>query len=256
MIEKKRFNAEQLLQYNSISYQSLNSLLQYEDAPVFLGEYVQKQLIVLFQKSAEEAELWELLLEHLDCSALSDDVIRYLINNKIALVTLCHLPLEDKWLKKLISFDEEALVQLSERYYLSSLYSDSFFVEFYYHYLSKSQRCIKLLLDLYEESTKRALLLYLCKLDPNCQQFINSYLVADAITKCANPDEIRMTYNQYNQNAIIMIKIAKNYFTPNDILLKLLQTKKCPFASSIRITAKKTFDTKTAVINQGDDSPS
>lgn len=246
MTVEKKFNAEQLLQYNSISYQLLNSLLQYEDTPFFLSEDVQKQLITLFQNT-EETELWELLLEHVDCSSLSDDVISYLINNKIALVSLCHLPLKDKWLKKLIYYDEDALMQLSERYYLSNLYSDSFFAEFYYHYLSKSQRCIQLLLDFYEDSSKRTLLLYLCKSDPNYQQFINSYLIADTMTKCTDPDKIRATYNQYNQNAIIVTKIAKNYFTPNDILLSLFQTQNCPFASSIRKASKKTFETKTKI---------
>ena len=237
---------EKLLQSDNISLVLLNSLLEETDTDFILSDEEQKQLIPLF-KNSEEEDLWDLLLNHMDCSCLSDDVIQYLFQNKIALISLCHLPLKDKWLKKLIPFDEEALIQLSERFYLSDSYSDFSFAEFYCRYLSKSESCIRLLLDHYDNSPKRELLLYLCKSDPGFQQFICPYVIADSVSKCADPDKIRKIFNECQQNPIILMKIANNYFSPEDVLSELTKTKNCASASSIRQLSKHTMEIKTMV---------
>ena len=109
-----------------------------------------------------EEDVWDNLLSIMSPDELSEDVLNYLIQNRISLSRLCHMQLQDKWLIKLISYDEAPLYTLAKRYYLSDKYSLLDFLQFYNQYLSnKSDVCFHLL-DIYGNVDKRGLLIFLC----------------------------------------------------------------------------------------------
>lgn len=58
-------------------------------------------------------------------SELSDEILEYLIDNKIAITELSHIELPEKWLVKLIKYDSMPLYRLAYKYYID----DNFFKE-------------------------------------------------------------------------------------------------------------------------------
>ncbi|MCM1579140.1 MAG: hypothetical protein NC078_10120, partial [Ruminococcus sp.] len=74
------------------------------------------------------ANLWERLLFHIDPAAFDDRAFAYFYENSLCLCTLAHMPLADKYLKKLARTYDEAYITLAKRYYAEDKYSVSDFV--------------------------------------------------------------------------------------------------------------------------------
>ena len=177
---------------------------------------------------------------------LSEDVLRYLIQNRISLMTLCHMQLHDKWLIKLTAYDEAPVYTLAERYYLSDKYSSLDFFNFYNQYLRNRDDVSLHLLDVYGKVDKRGLLIFLCS---NNKEFegterLQWYRVADQVQGITNSTDIKSIYKEYQTVGVVLAEIANNYFTPREILLELLSVKGILYANKIRKNSDKTLKLK------------
>ena len=63
--------------------------------------------------------------------------------------------------------------------------------------------------------------------------------MADYVKNLNDPIEILMCYRENSDNSIIVKEVAKNIFTPSELLIILEQIKKVKDAKSIRILAKE-----------------
>ena len=203
-----------------------------------LDDNTQNRIIT---KLNQNEEAWEALLSVLSPSYISDDIIEFLIKNKIALTTLCHMDLKNKWLLKLIPLDDAPVYTIATRYYLSETCLPNEFKEFYNLHLNKYNYISIHLLELYKNAPNRALLKYLCFNDSNFseKEALHQHIVADKAMYETDEKEIHNIYSTYSDVGVVMLSIAKNYFTPEDILKELSVIKKVKFASEIRQLSKE-----------------
>ena len=133
----------------------------FDERKITLSTYVLYKICERLTNEEQE-KVWDSLLSVLDVDSITDEIIEYLVKNKISILTLCHLELSNKWLIKLLDYDDAPIYTISKRYYLSSEYSFSQFVEFYCSHLCKYNYVALYLLDFYDASPKRELLKFLC----------------------------------------------------------------------------------------------
>lgn len=190
-----------------------------------------------------EERIWENILSVISPASLSDSTIKYLIKHNICIISLCHMQLSDYWLKELISYDEAPLINLAKRYYLSDKYSTMDFSKFYLKYLSHNSHVSIYLLELYNYTPKRGLLIYLCHNDGNFEykEKLNLYIVADQARSITESAEIIDIYERYKNNGIILLSLAENPFTPSHIILEMTKIRGVSYASEIRRTSRNTM---------------
>ena len=196
-----------------------------------------------------EEDVWDSLLSIMSPDELSEDILNYLIQNRISLTRLCHMQLQDKWLIKLISCDEAPLYTLAKRYYLSDKYSLLDFLQFYNQYLlNKSDVCLHLL-DIYGNADKRGLLIFLCSKNEDFEhkKMLQWHRVADQVRGLTNSTDIKSIYKEYQNVSIVLAEIASNYFTSEEILLELLSAKGIKYANTIRKNSEETLKLKRIV---------
>ena len=213
---------------------------------IFLNPQLLKELRERLAMNKMEEDVWDSLLSIMSPNALSEDVLNYLIQNRISLTRLCHMQLQDKWLAKLISCDEAPLYTLAKRFYLSDKYSLLDFLQFYNKYLwNKSDVCLHLL-DMYENVDKRGLLIFLCSKNEKFEhkEMLQWHQVADQVRGLTNSTDIKSIYNEYQNVGIVLTEIASNYFTSEEILLKLLSVKEIKCANKIRKRSEETLKLK------------
>ena len=193
--------------------------------------------------NALEESAWDYLLTIVNPDELSEDVFRYLVQNRISLLTLCHMQLRDEWLLKLTAYDEAPVYTLAKRYYLSDEYSDLDFLKFYNQYLRGRDDVSLHLLDVYGKTDKRGLLIFLCSNNENFEdtEKLQWYRAADYVQGLTNGEEIRSIYKEYQTVGLVLAEIANNYFTPNEILSELLSVKGVSYANKIRKKSEKTL---------------
>ena len=166
------------------------------------------------------------------------------------------MPLDDKWLFKLINYDDAPLYTLSKRYYLMNKYSDSDFVQFYNQYLFCKQEILQNLLERNRDANRRKLLMFLClhdeRIDDKSQ--IQYHQVADEIRISLESHVIVNAYEKYRTNGIVLREIADNYYTPSEILNKLSVIKGVSFANEIRRKSKITLQIKNNMNQQTTES--
>lgn len=220
-----------------------------ENGGVLLAVEIQERIMNRLLANSLEEEVWDMLLSVIDPKGLSEKVLNYLIQNNISLLRLCHMQLQDKWLIKLLEYDEAPLYTLSKRFYLSKEYSSIDFLEFYNHYLFNKSDLSLYLLELFEDSDKRSLLLFLCLINEEFKyrEYLEWHQVSDRVRCSTYSEEIVDIYNAYRNNGIVLSKIATNYFTPNEILLELLSVKGIKYASQIRRSSEKTLKLKQSI---------
>ena len=177
---------------------------------------------------------------------ISEDVLAYLIQNNISSLALCHMQLQDKWLKKLVVFDDAPLYTLAKRYYLLEKYSPLDFLQFYNQYLRNRDDVSMHLLDLYKTADKRGLLIFLCSNNTNFEnaEMLKWHQVADQVRVLTNSEEITTIYKAYQNIGIVLTEIAGNYFSSEDILLELLSIKGITHANKIRKASENTLKLK------------
>lgn len=219
------------------------------DNNISLSFQLQNDLRIRLTGNKDEESVWNSLLSILSPHSLSEDVFKHLIQNNISLLTLCHMPLQDKWLMKLIVYDDAPLYVLAKRYYLSDAYSPSDFIQFYYQCLySRSDICLHLL-ELYVTSDKRKLLIFLCSINEVFQQeeLLLQFRVADLVRELTDGKDILCIYEEYRSVGIVLVEIAANYFTPDELLWELSSVKGIARAREIRKNSKKTLELKRIV---------
>lgn len=222
------------------------------DEMISLNYQLQNELIKRLSMNELEEDVWDRLLSIMLPDKLSEYVLNYLIQNRISLLALCHMQLQDQWLIKLIAYDEAPLYTLSERYYLSDKYSLLEFLQFYNQYLWNRDNVSLHLLDLYSKADKRGLLIFLCLNNKNFEQKerLHWYQVADQVRGITNGTDIESIYKEYQNVGIVLTEIASNYFTSKELLLELLSVKGILYANKIRKNSEKTLKLKQ-IIEQG-----
>ncbi len=210
---------------------------------------IQHRIMAKLIGSNYEKEAWEAILSVLSSSEVSDDIVEYLIKNKIALTDLCHMNLKNKWLSKLIPYDDAPVYTMASRYYLSEDYSPNDFIEFYNLHLHKYDYISIHLLELYKNAPNRELLKYLCFNNNNFskKEALNQQIIADKLLSETDEKEIYNIYNTYSDIGDILLSIAKNYFTPKDILKELCSVKNVKYASEIRQLSKENLKIQESV---------
>lgn len=213
---------------------------------ITLCPQIQNELMNRLAGNRFEEDVWDRLLSIMSPNELSEGLLNYLIQNQISLLRLCHLPLQDKWLMKLIDYDDAPLYTLAKRFYLSDQYSPLEFLQFYKQYLHSKNDISLHLLDVYRNAVKRRLLLFLCLNDKEFEdkEKLQWYQIADQVRGVSNSKDITCIYKEYLNVGIVMTEIASNYFTSEEILLELSSAKGIQHASEIRKLSKNTLRLK------------
>lgn len=219
------------------------------DEKISLSIQIQNKLKTALATSSLEEAVWDRLLVMISPNELSEDVFNYLIQNGISVLLLCHMQLQDKWLMKLIEFDEAPLYTLAERYYLSDNYSSLDFLQLYNKYLRKRDDLCLHLLDIYRVADKRGLLIYLCSNngDFEYKERLQWYRAADQVRGLTNSADITSIYKEYQKVGIVLTEIALNFFTSDEVLLELLSVKGITNANRIRESSENTLRLKRMV---------
>ena len=216
------------------------------DEMISLNFQLQNELRIRLATNKLEEDVWDRLLSIMSPNELSEDVLNYLIRNHISLPMLCHMQLKDKWLMKLMAYDDAPVYTLAERYYLSDEYSPEDFLQFYNQCLRNKEDISLHLLDIYGHAKKRGLLIFLCSnhKDFAYKEKLQWHRVADQVLKMTNSEDIQAVYEKYRKIGVVLIEIANNYFTPKEILLELLSVKGILYANKIRKNSEKTLKLK------------
>ena len=201
------------------------------------------RLINKYTGTRLEQELWTAIVPRLPETSLSDFAIEYLIQNKIAVVPLCHKELDNHWLKRLIPFDSAAKITLAKRYYTEERYTDSDFVEFFFSLLFEDLDTIKFILK-YCFSCKRLLLLDLCNMKFSDDDQIRSYMIAYQTEHETDAKRIQDIYEDHQEDEIILSAVSANYFTPIEILTELSKITDMLSSRSIRKAASRMLQLK------------
>ena len=219
------------------------------DELISLCPQLQNELINRLAKNPLEESVWDDLLSIMMPDALSEDVFHYFIQNRISLLTFCHMPLQDKWLMKLTAYDDAPVYTLAKRYYLSDKYSSSDFVQFYHQCLRGKDDISLHLLDVYGNADKRRLLIFLCSnhADFEDREKLQWHRVADQVRVMTDGADIEAVYQEYRYVGIVLTEIASNYFTPDKILSELSSVKGILYANTIRKNSEKTLKLKQIV---------
>ena len=213
---------------------------------VSLNSKLQNELKTRLSMNPMKEEVWDALLSIMQADELSEDVLNYLIRNHISLPMLCHMQLKDKWLMKLMAYDDAPVYTLARRYYLSDEYSSEDFLQFYNQCLRNKDDISLHLLDVYSQADKRGLLIFLCSNNKDFEhkERLQWYRVADQVRGITNSADITSIYKEYRNVGIVLTEIASNYFTPEEILLELLSVKGILYANKIRKNSEKTLKLK------------
>lgn len=213
---------------------------------VSLNSKLQNELKTRLSMNPMKEEVWDALLSIMQADELSEDVLNYLIRNHISLPMLCHMQLKDKWLMKLMAYDDAPVYTLARRYYLSDEYSSEDFLQFYNQCLRNKEDISLHLLDIYGHAKKRGLLIFLCsnQKDFAYKEKLQWYRVADQVSGMTNSTDIQAVYEAYRKIGVVLIEIANNYFTPKEILLELVSAKGILYANKIRKNSEKTLKLK------------
>jgi hypothetical protein len=216
---------------------------------ISLNHKIQNELKDRLATNTLEEDVWDCLLSIMKPDELSEDVFNYLNENRISMMTLCHMKLRDEWLMKLVAYDDAPVYTLAERYYLSDKYSSIDFLKLYNQYLYEKDDISLHFLDVYGKVDKRGLLIFLCS---NNEKFEDAeklqwYRVADQVHGSTNSADIKSIYKEYQTAGIVLAEIANNYFTPKEILLELISVKGILYANKIRKNSEKTLKMKHLV---------
>ena len=218
----------------------------YTNEKISLSVQKQNELMIRLAASKFEENVWDRLLSIMEPSELSEDLLNHFIENKISLLTLCHMELQDKWLMKLIIYDDAPLYTLAKRYYLSEEYSSVDFLKFYNQYLRNRNDISLYLLDVCRSAVKRGLLLFVCLIDEKFgdKEKVQWHQIADQVRVLTTSKDIASIYKEYLNVGIVLYEIANNYFTPEEILLELSSVKGILYAREIRKISKNTLQLK------------
>lgn len=201
-----------------------------------------KKWIIALKNSGQEEQFWNAVIPIMTEDSFSEDSLDYFLSHKVGCISLAHKNLPDKWLKKLIVFDDAALYRLAVRYYTDESIPGSKFIEAAQKYIINSLNLFSYLNELYP-STKQRMLLYLGRQssDNSVSAYAAGYLEALRLRYVDESEELQRAYQKAGDNDEILLALAENIFTPRSILQDLGRAAKIKNASKIRIAANETI---------------
>ena len=204
-------------------------------------------------KTKESLWVWKVLIGQLLPDDLPDEVLNYLIENKICLNGLCHMKLADKWLLKIFDVDnscDEALLTVGQRYFDSRTeeefvtFIDAYRNKTLYYYLLKKILIVK-------TYTKNILNKSELLIDAACKVFVTDYSVIELAKQLKSYIKLLFTTNEadfvqaYNDKAPLdLLAISLNPKCPKNILSKLSETSGIKYAKIIRENSIKRLTQK------------
>jgi len=178
-----------------------------------------------------------------DC--LTDDLLEYLITQKIAVDTLAHLSLPDKYLWMLTQYAEEALITLGKRYFISDNYSVEEFSSLLKQAPSTYWLWSSLLFVTTNNVYKRKTLiksLFLLTDFADLKENVIEEITEGILSRTSRIDVIIKHYAIDKPR--LLRGIAQNRFTPKDILIELSHVENVKFAKQIRQMSSDNLKTK------------
>ncbi len=205
-----------------------------------LQDYLEKKEIAL---SDLNEETWDEIASEIPEEMLTDEVLEYLVSNELGVISLAHRKLPEKWLIKLSRFDTMPMYTLAYKYYLNDEISEKEFVDFFERYLGRYPDIVSLLLRIYEQSSKRTILIELCKKSENIclQEYGRDYGLAENVKKLKSSAELSKIYEANRNNPVVLKAIAGNRFTDPAVLEELTRIQKINGAKSIRAAARESM---------------
>lgn len=200
-------------------------------------------IMMKFQNTPKEADIWDFLLSYIDSESLSDKVIQYLIDNNICITALGHMILSEKWLLKLAPVIEEALFTLAQTYYLNSSYPLIKFQKLLNQFHNNLTLFHRLLHIKPTDWEKWRWLIYYSNnfvKDTAVQNLSQDILLSEILSKTNDIDYLILQYQKHESNPYVLLGIASNFFTPDEILEKLAEISNIKYAKDIRCEALKT----------------
>ena len=205
-----------------------------------------KKITEEFNIDDKTRKFWDIILPYIPEKYIDDDIFNFLLKNKISLIELGHMNLDDNKLKKLIPYCEEALYTFIKRCYCDKQYSPEKFTAEIKKYLNDNV-AIQLLYSVPSDIEKRNILLYFC----NNSDVILSENVKDITQKSVEVEILKITTDinkiiqAYEKNCYIFhIAISGNYNTPDNILEALSDIRDIKFSKKIRENARNTLKIK------------
>lgn len=203
------------------------------------ADKMEKLLDINFDNILNE-DFWELVLDAVSDESLSDRMIRFLYDNDLAVISMCHKHLPDKWLIKYSEFDEEPLYIMADR----NLHNDEeVFMQFIKDHAIYNENVFQYLIDRLRNSPRWKRMLIFganCGLE-NIESISTAELQMFEISISSDVDRIREAYETHLENSKWLLRIAENPNTPADILKELTLIKQISLARQIRLKSSETL---------------
>ena len=227
---------------HSGSIPSLLERIPLEEADVYL-----EGIRVLLDEIPDlKSTVWEHILERIDSDCLSDHLLKYFFEQKIALITLGHMELSDQWLWRFGKYVEEALFTLGKRLYTNRNYTVVEIVKLLSEL--KSDSLLQQLINCTPSTqSKRSVLIRACYEygSDDTQRFCSSMIQSEKLFLSDNPNELSNAYHECRDSEVLLA-ISQNIFTPRTVLDALAQTKMVKRAQLIRQSARTTLEVQSA----------
>lgn len=185
--------------------------------------------------SSAEQQFWTETLPYIHVNCFTEDLAEYWIENSIALETLGHLPLRDKFLWMLAGETEEALLTLGKRHYLKDDYTCIQLEALLKNSLNSHWLWSSLLSIKPNNNGKRKILvknLFQLTEFEDLKGDVIEEITEEILSKTTRIDVIRKHYS--TQHSRLLRGIAQNPSTPKEILSELANRTDTKFAKQIR----------------------
>jgi hypothetical protein len=241
-IEKTKQNIEYAAWVDRDDFETIIDFTHNHVDPLLLEE-----LVTLLQNSNLEMLFWENIISLVSVDSISSNLFDYLVENKIALVPLAHLNLDNNKLEKISKYEADALFTLAKRYYENESYSIDLFCEFLSKHISGEMYEQLTFLSKGELNKKNLLHYFICQTNVSVE-------IKEEIQKIIRAEELSITNdisklrNAYEENdSLLLLSISSNFFTPIDILEKLSVIPKVKHASLIRKNSLRQLELKKSI---------
>ncbi|MDD3217839.1 MAG: PH1570 family protein [Lachnospiraceae bacterium] len=189
----------------------------------------------------KKTQYWEKLLKTFTNpeTEINDKIFNYLLRAKILLIELGHMEFDDTKMQLLAPYVDEARETLLERAFFSDDYSAEVLESYLYKYELKRED-EGTLIYLMECNTnnleKKKCLINFCKRSNSMKisKIARNVEFGMELVKCIDVDFIKNTYQKNLQNPYILMAIAKNPITPQEIKKELKNVKGIKYAAQIR----------------------
>ena len=117
---------------------------------------------------------------------------------------------------------------------------------FYERYMSDRHDVAIHLLDIYGNVPKRGTLIALCSENVRFdgRERLEWHVAADLVRGLTDGDTITALYREYHSVGAVLVEIARNRHTPDEVLMELMFLKEVEFARDIRAYSRNTLNRK------------